>query len=356
MANYYPWPTEVRPDFPRLGHVFGTPDAANDNYRKKQVYPVPPAANDNRRGGMRPKSIRAPFRRGAYEPLGVTQTILDAVEALEHTLYSTAAITQLSMAGWTPAGACRTGREDVIGTWTSCARPFSPGIINPGATIPGSRTQIMTMTQDNAVAGRPYLPVRIYTRAAQPNPQPNPWKVQPSVNISDVPWVHPANRPDLLPIVSPSAIPFARPGRALGRMPHYQFGVRVRGNSVRPNPGVRPYRPEPPGRYVKEQKFALAVPGAAATLLSWLTEGLDAFHGVYRALPEWFRYEHRYATGAERAMLLYENFHLVDPAQALWNILSDQGKDRYWAMWGQLTAKANRRRGMPGGLALGPAL
>lgn len=331
---------------------------ANDNEKGKQVYPAP--ANDNKKKGIRangrlqPKRA-GPRRPGWINPIGTTQTILEGIEALAQLQWGATGTPSLNMTGWNPAGACRGGPEDVIGTWLSCARPFSPGLIAPGATIPGSRTQIMTMWKDNGIAGRPYLPIRIYTRAAQAQPQPNPWVV-PKVNI--VPELWPWADPMLLPVASPFAVPWGRPTgwKQAAKQPHFRFGIRIRGNVA---PGVRPRpnpNPRPPPKGTKEKKLAVAIGGVGADIVNWLSEGVDAANAVWDAMPDWFKKAHRGKGLAERMQLLYNNLDLLDTNQALWNLLNEQGKDKYYAMWGKLTAKANRKRGMPGGLALGPAL
>lgn len=338
------------------GQTIRLPVSKPDEGGARIIYPTP--ANDNRVIGKpandnkkRPLSPRR-FRRNLVgDTLGVTQTILDGLEAINDLNFGTGA-PALNMAGWNPAGVCRGGPEDVIGTWLSCARPFSPGLIAPGATIPGSTTQIMTMWRDNAIAGRPYLPIRIYTRAAQAQPQPNPWTV-PKVGIVPEPW--PLLDPAFLPIHSPFAQPFARHNYAW-RAVHRFMGVQIRGNHL---PGVRPLprpRPRPPGPGVKETKVALAIGGQAANIVHYVTEGIDVVQAIWWAFPSWFTKMHRNATFTERLMLMYENWNLVDGPTALFNILNEQGKDRFFGQLGRLTAKANRRRGMPGGLTLGPAL
>ena len=101
--------------------------------------------------------------------------------------------------------------------------------------------------------------------------------------------------------------------------------------------------------------------GAASVALNIVTESMDAAVAIYNALPWWLRRqlwkEHGgYMSPWDKAMAVYENFAQLNLADALRNLAMEQLEDKAYGKLGRVAADANRRRGSPGGLNLGPAL
>ena len=134
----------------------------------------------------------------------------------------------------------------------------------------------------------------------------------------------------------------------------------------RPEPEAPPVRPRPPGKGTKERKFVLAIGQRSLVGLgvNLVTESLDVLNCLNDSLPRKYRPTphvdgkgkwHR-ATPQQIAYNLYLHHDKIDPVALLQCMIANQVEDYAIGKLGQLTAKANRRRGRMHGFALGPAL
>lgn len=119
--------------------------------------------------------------------------------------------------------------------------------------------------------------------------------------------------------------------------------------------------PKRPDKHTKERKFALTVSGIGRLILGSVTEGFDTVSAIFDALPLALRQKlwaqnGGYLSPIDKALAIYRYFDQVDMAKAVQNLTYEQLEDYVYGRIGQITAKANRRRGMPGGAELGPAL
>lgn len=337
------------PDFVREKKLFEYPaKPANDNRPKRKAKGPP-------KGPTTGKWVRA--ANGLWRFLNPTQVILDALGTVGDQ-YMTAPIDQLNMAGWSAAGVCRTLPVDGIMTWTSCARPFTPGVIDPGDIIPGSRTQIMTYNLDYSIPTRPWLPVRIWTRNAQAQPQPNPWRVIPSVVLtpdeSAWPWPEPAYQPIW---GNPYRTPFHYGFLTVKADPDHGYHPPGR---TRPTPPVKP-----PPKGVREGKAAITGwAGFAYWLASqgvnYATEATDVVMALWYALPASLRtklwFSEGYTNPFEKAQLIWEHADQLDWGQAVTNLVQNQIEDYVIGKIGSKVGEASHLRGSPLGYQAGPAL
>ena len=119
--------------------------------------------------------------------------------------------------------------------------------------------------------------------------------------------------------------------------------------------------PRPPGPRTKERKFALTVSGVGRLILGHVTEGIDTIQAIYDALPlklrqRLWRMNGNYMSPLDKALAIYRYINDIDPQKAVENLVYEQIEDYVYGRLGRITAEANKRRGFPGGLELGPAL
>lgn len=257
--------------------------------------------------------------------------------------------------------------------------PYAPGFENPTPFpwSPGWRN----------ASPRPYFP-------PVPVPVPDPYAPGEPVPPGPVPNKPPRPQPQPEPEPGPVPVPVVPPVPVRPPLPR---------PGPRPSPNPPPAPDEPPVVHVlpsappsrppprtRERKFVVGFPaGVALTWVNDITEVRDFVDALESGLPfedrakpvwvpggdkwNWVRVAHKTASGKtyytwerqlghyrpptlqEQAQAIYQNIDNMQWDTAFGALLTEQAKDMFYGRLGRITAGANRRRGMPGGIALGPA-
>ena len=179
------------------------------------------------------------------------------------------------------------------------------------------------------------------------------------------PGTYPEWLPETQPVpgvrVAPKPQPMARV-REISKYAYDPMGNPLRGPvpAARPLPRLRPL-PRPPSKHTKERKFAITISGIGRLIVNGATETMDAVQSLYDALPaslraRLFREHGGYMSPLDKAEAVYRYINEIDGQKAVQNLIYNEIEDRIIGRLGRTVAAANRRRGSPGGLQLGPAL
>lgn len=184
---------------------------------------------------------------------------------------------------------------------------------------------------------------------------------------------NPSNLP--LETLWPDGLPMVPPATVIpplyGRVPRVPQPSRL-GEEGQPSNAPRPRgrRARRPPRFVKEKKAALHIRGTFADkLMNIVTESLDVLNCAHSALPRKYQAKPRYdaggyggqgrwrrATPQRIAMTVYQNLGHLNVGKFVQCLIQNQVEDYLIGKVGQLTAKANQKRGSFAGAAFGPAL
>lgn len=378
LANYYPSTSTARAEtFDRQSGVTSQPSfdvkpngvtVANDNRIR------PSAANDNRvLGPWDPQFVRDAAR--------ATRAVAKLAKGrvpwgdLVYEILSTQ-ISPQALIGWNnPSGyllyTCA-AKNGIVPDYASITiyngGPAGGQHCLSGQAVVGAPSPLRvgywenTTTYPNGSAQARYSHIRSYiTATGFAGTLPTPI-VRPLRRLRPEGKPLPAYNPQLEPIVGPSLRPFPQVYRGLRARPntvYYQAGNVAPGTRPTPVPGNLP---APPPKGTKERKLVLAVGGKLARIIGEVSEVGDYIESFYNALPQALRTKLWLANGRRKlgawaqAVAVYENFDQVNDWQLISNLIANEIEDRAYGKLGQITAKANRRRGAAGGLTLGPAL
>lgn len=105
----------------------------------------------------------------------------------------------------------------------------------------------------------------------------------------------------------------------------------------------------------KEKKFAVAIGGRLARAVNLISEASDWSDCLNASLPPGTRLPGS-AGSAKHVENWYANLDKMDLGAFLTCAAANEAEDRFFGKLGRITGRANRNRGKPGGIALGPAL
>lgn len=167
--------------------------------------------------------------------------------------------------------------------------------------------------------------------------------------FTPLPWTSP------MPVGRPAPLPGAVPG--VGTVPGREVGPLPHQNP-RPNPHSPPNQPRPPTGRTKERKFAIAVGGAWAAGINFVTEGLDLVAALYKSLPKWlqnklWKENGGYMSPYDKAQAIVKYFHLIQGDELIFNLLDMQAEDRTYGKIGGHVRNANANLIGGGGITLG---
>lgn len=169
--------------------------------------------------------------------------------------------------------------------------------------------------------------------------------------FTPLPWTSP------MPVGRPAPMP--TPIKGVGTLPGREVGPLPDG---KPRPGVDPNsppnQPRPPTGRTKERKFAIAVGGAWAAGINFVTEGLDLVAALYKSLPKWlqnklWKENGGYMSPYDKALAIVQYFHLIQGDELIFNLLDMQSEDRTYGKIGGHVKNANANLIGGGGITLG---